>query len=912
MDGQPRRLMPAAPPARSYFKDVVDFIHRVVPDSTRHKSPPKADDVSWVKIRTCRSRAGHAATYMIMAYANGGQVWQLHENNEAEELLSFRGGRLSCAAIVPESSAPPTQDNLFRFRPLLAYCSTDKSSRTKAVIQFTSLKLKTAHPETISVRGWPRAIEANPSVLVVMLAGELRVYRSEDFEHVFTLEDVAPMKPTLNLQGCISLGPRWLAYPTCRAASSSSREAAVATPDTMQTMMQLAQQTGERLYYFSDKGYRTVSEFVTGRHQPTSHSHHSHSHHSHSHHSHHSHHHQQSSTVSTDSSTSASESNGTGVGYIHIVDVKETMARFHSHAADDKSPVPPSIICHFRAHISPIAAMAFNDSGTLLATADTTGQNINVFELLPGTPTGAQQLYSLQRGMTQAVIQDMAFSLDDRWIAVASHRGTVHMFPIHPRGNEINAGSHLPIKVPNASEFLQSSGAAQQQRRRQQLADPTVVRGLQKIRCIAVEADRSHRDDSTSMSRTSSTSEDLNDVSVGGIIAVHFRPPPHVDQLLTDAAVLHLLILTNEGKLNEFEMHVQRARPPPRTTGHVVGQFLGGFQKLLSRPEHPAAKSVAPPEPEPQVQTEEIALLTAPKQLWNLCRAESWPDMLESTRLLEQNSGTAPTAWDDVMSVSPGTAKQRRWLSEVEMKTHMPPHRSLWLGPQFTFNVYSAAPVGAERTKGNRSAFMKHNGLHYEPIPEERPQSRNHHGSEYGGPDVKVQQCDATVEELVQALGQVWEGPATGDGGTGPSSSSSSSAQRTRAFSLPSNPLPTQQNGNGTYASRTAMTHNTPLATTTATSKPAHHNHKSRHRRTSSSDSAPQHRHRQQQPAHRGGSRNASTSPDSDSSNPSFPQSRGLGIVLGEVTPEDEVPRVHSHVSLDGLMEAFSDDSDDY
>ncbi len=39
------------------------------------------------------------------------------------------------------------------------------------------------------------------------------------------------------------------------------------------------------------------------------------------------------------------------------------------------------------------------------------------------------------------------------------------------------------------------------------------------------------------------------------------------------------------------------------------------------------------------------------------------------------------------MSVSPGTAKQRRWLSEVEMKTHMPPHRSLWLGPQFTFNV---------------------------------------------------------------------------------------------------------------------------------------------------------------------------------------------------------------------------------
>lgn len=48
--------------------------------------------------------------------------------------------------------------------------------------------------------------------------------------------------------------------------------------------------------------------------------------------------------------------------------------------------------------------------------------------------TIVQHLYILHRGDTNATIQDIAFSLDSRWVAVTSLRATTHVFPITPYG----------------------------------------------------------------------------------------------------------------------------------------------------------------------------------------------------------------------------------------------------------------------------------------------------------------------------------------------------------------------------------------------------------------------------------------------------------------------------------------------
>ncbi|KAG2682139.1 hypothetical protein I3760_11G177800 [Carya illinoinensis] len=116
------------------------------------------------------------------------------------------------------------------------------------------------------------------------------------------------------------------------------------------------------------------------------------------------------------------------------------------------------VIAQFRAHKSPISALCFDPSGTLLVTASVQGHNINVFKIIPGLPgsssasdAGASyvHLYRLQRGFTNAVIQDITFSDDSNWIMISSSRGTSHLFTINPLGGSVNfqsADASLTIK----------------------------------------------------------------------------------------------------------------------------------------------------------------------------------------------------------------------------------------------------------------------------------------------------------------------------------------------------------------------------------------------------------------------------------------------------------------------------------
>lgn len=73
-----------------------------------------------------------------------------------------------------------------------------------------------------------------------------------------------------------------------------------------------------------------------------------------------------------------------------------------------------TIVAQFRAHTSPISALAFDPSGTLLVTASIYGHNLNVFRLIPSTTAAGAStgfdgqishvhLYKLYRGLTNAV-----------------------------------------------------------------------------------------------------------------------------------------------------------------------------------------------------------------------------------------------------------------------------------------------------------------------------------------------------------------------------------------------------------------------------------------------------------------------------------------------------------------------------
>ncbi|XP_042061980.1 autophagy-related protein 18g-like [Salvia splendens] len=111
-----------------------------------------------------------------------------------------------------------------------------------------------------------------------------------------------------------------------------------------------------------------------------------------------------------------------------------------------KDLVCSEVIAQFRAHTSPILALCFDPSGTLLVTASVHGNNMNIFRIMPSHKCGGSgssdwsssyvHLYKLYRGITSAVIQDICFSHYSQWIAIVSARGTCHIFVLSPFGGD--------------------------------------------------------------------------------------------------------------------------------------------------------------------------------------------------------------------------------------------------------------------------------------------------------------------------------------------------------------------------------------------------------------------------------------------------------------------------------------------
>lgn len=107
--------------------------------------------------------------------------------------------------------------------------------------------------------------------------------------------------------------------------------------------------------------------------------------------------------------------------------------------------------------------MTFDASGLMLLTADKRGHDFHVFRLHPH-PCGSasasiHHLYILHRGDTTAKVQDMTFSLDSRWTAITTARGTTHVFAVSPYGGPTTYRTHGSAEVVNRlSRFHRSAG----------------------------------------------------------------------------------------------------------------------------------------------------------------------------------------------------------------------------------------------------------------------------------------------------------------------------------------------------------------------------------------------------------------------------------------------------------------------
>ncbi|XP_033749748.1 WD repeat domain phosphoinositide-interacting protein 2-like isoform X1 [Pecten maximus] len=78
------------------------------------------------------------------------------------------------------------------------------------------------------------------------------------------------------------------------------------------------------------------------------------------------------------------------------------------------------------AHDNPLAALAFNNQGTKIATASEKGTVIRVFSVPEG-----QKLFEFRRGVKRcASIHSLAFSIDSMFLSASSNTETVHVFKL--------------------------------------------------------------------------------------------------------------------------------------------------------------------------------------------------------------------------------------------------------------------------------------------------------------------------------------------------------------------------------------------------------------------------------------------------------------------------------------------------
>ncbi|KAG8172150.1 hypothetical protein JTE90_028295, partial [Oedothorax gibbosus] len=316
-------------------------------------------------------------------------------------------------------------------------------------------------------------------------------------------------------------------------------------------------------------------------------------------------------------------------------------------------------------------------------------------------------------------VQDVAFSLDSRWVSVTTLRGTAHVFPITPYGGPISVRTHTSPRVVNRlSRFHKSAGLEEIQQ------SPSTGRNSPVL--------------SGSPSSSSSTLSRPYDSHPGMAYHTSFvnrmgnsrlPPYPHPTTILPLAQLKQCLSfpLTGGGKpLSPSGSDRHSKRKSSTTTSESVcvssafapprAWLVGSPSLTRDKRDKPAMDSLFVIDfhanlteyvLEPRLAAGSQRTDDSPIELevvahaqWNLRRPIQSPDIQPplpaSNPIMFTSESTAFSEFRSRRSssdlvVPPSEAKppqEESWLSEVEIITHAGPHRRLWMGPQFSFQTF--------------------------------------------------------------------------------------------------------------------------------------------------------------------------------------------------------------------------------
>ncbi|EEF39532.1 breast carcinoma amplified sequence, putative [Ricinus communis] len=401
---------------------------------------------------------GDVRRVLLLGYRSGFQVWDVEEADNVRDLVSRHDGPVSFMQLLPKPIASKrSEDKFAESRPILVVCTDGTISGVNdisdglpsqcygsipnchesgsgnfvpTIVRFYSLRSQ-SYIHMLKFRSIVYSVRCSSRIVAISQAAQIHCFDATTLEREYTIltNPIVTGYPGSGGLGYgpLAVGPRWLAYSGSPVAISSSGRV---SPQHLTSSASFSgfnsngslvahyakessKQLAAGIVMLGDMGYKKFSRYCSEL-LPDSHS-------------------------SFQSANPGWKANSTVNGHLPDADnVGMVVVR---------DIVGKLVIAQFRAHRSPISALCFDPSGTLLVTASVHGHNINVFKIMPGIQgsssagdAGASytHLYRLQRGFTNAVIQDISFSDDSNWIMISSSRGTNHLFAINPFGGPVN------------------------------------------------------------------------------------------------------------------------------------------------------------------------------------------------------------------------------------------------------------------------------------------------------------------------------------------------------------------------------------------------------------------------------------------------------------------------------------------
>ncbi|ESO95441.1 hypothetical protein LOTGIDRAFT_117172 [Lottia gigantea] len=696
-------VRPQAYSDKSVVESVVEFISDVVPQA--YSGNQRTDDkekIVWVKFErcdindfTCNPNLSGSSEHkilpllLVLGYNNGVQIWNIASNGDAQEILSLRQGPVRILKVLPTpDNGICDNDSFAKKRPLVAVCDSSSAGQPFCSVKFVSLRsgdeVYSVPFKTIPVHN----IEANKRYVAVVFQEKIAVFDAWNLQELFRISGCYPsssfkMNP-------IALGTRWLAYAdrrlvpyhqSCGGMSGDGSQSYAAT------VISAAKVTIKGLTMF---GEAMVSS-VTGN-KPSI------------------------TTRRQDMTPPVDNSNHPGI--VSVIDIPNIKTKqFSVHEDQDCD----GLIAHFHAHTNePVAAMSFDSSGTLLLTACKLGHNFHLFRLMAhpcSSSLGAvHHLYTLHRGETTAKVIDISFTTDSRWVAVSTHRGTTHVFPITPYGGQVSVRTHCHARVVNrVSRFQKSAG----------ISDIESSSAGRNSPVLSGSPSSSGHEHYPSLIRQNALNNNMGNPRL--------PPYPHPNNVYPLAQLRQHLALPalTTGSRQQSPSHSAGATENIFNVSAFFAParlFVASATAAAERREHSGKKVVDSLfvigqngtlieynlEPHPKITTDKptddtpLDLTCTGVIQWQLQRsktsAEMKPPLPSNSPLLlatdavitqQPTISTVPVSRhgskDSLSSDHSNTSKEdldTQWSSQVEIITHVGPHRRLWMGPQFSFKTY--------------------------------------------------------------------------------------------------------------------------------------------------------------------------------------------------------------------------------